>query len=157
MPKMECKGLSGLISMFDALPGDVEKALKAGVYDGAHEVFKEVQAQIKALPESDQKSKHRDITPKQKQGLLSSLYSTKIMADDGNVYTRISFTGYNDVRTEKYPHGQPNIMIARSVESGGSYMNKRPFINKAKNASRQRAETATRTTFEKEISKSINK
>lgn len=156
MPKMYVEGLDGLGITFNDLNKDVENALKAAIYDGAHELFVEIQNQIQALPESDNKSKHRDITPKQKQGLLSGLYGSSIIVENGNVYEYISFEGYNEVRTEKYPHGQPNIMIARSVESGGSYMNKRIFMTKAKNAARPRAEAATKRTFEQEISK-INK
>lgn len=156
MPKMWVEGLEGLGVTFGDLTQDVENALKAAIYDGAHELFTEVQRQIQALPEGDDKSKHRDITAKQKQGLLSGLYGSKITVENGNVYEYISFEGYNDVRTEQYPHGQPNIMIARSVESGASYMNKRLFMTKAKNAARPRALAATKNTFEREISK-LNK
>ncbi len=156
MPKMYVEGLDEVGITFGDLTDEVTKALKAAVYDGAHELYTEVERQIQALPEGDNKSKHRDITSKQKEGLLGGLYGSKITVEDGNVYEYISFEGYNNVRTEKYPHGQPNIMIARSVESGGSYMNKRLFMTKAKNAARPRAEAATKRTFENEISK-LNK
>lgn len=156
MPKMYVEGLDSLGVTFGDLTDEVTKALKAAVYDGAHELYTEVERQIQALPEGDNKSKHRDITSKQKEGLLGGLYGSKITVEDGNVYEYISFEGYNNVRTEKYPHGQPNIMIARSVESGGSYMNKRLFMTKAKNAARPRAEAATKATFDHEISK-LNK
>lgn len=156
MPKMYVEGLDEVGITFGDLTEDVTNALKAAIYDGAHELFVEIEHQIQILPESDNKSKHRDITSKQKQGLLSGLYGSKIIVEDGNVYAFISFEGYNDVRTEQYPHGQPNIMIARSVESGGSFMNKRIFMTKARNAARPRAEAATKRTFENEISK-LNK
>lgn len=156
MPKMWVEGLEGLGVQFGNLTQDVENALKAAIFDGAHEVFSEIERQIQALPEGDKDSKHRDITAKQKEGLLSGLYGSSITVEDGNVYEYISFEGYNDVRTEKYPHGQPNIMIARSVESGGSYMNKRLFMTKAKNAARPKALAATKKTFDREIAK-LNK
>lgn len=156
MPKMYVEGLDDFAEVFKDMNSDIEHALKMGVYDGAHELFTEIQRQIQALPEDDKKSKHRDITAKQKQGLLSGLYGSKITVEDGNVYEWISFEGYNDVRTEKYPHGQPNIMIARTFESGGTYANKRIFMTKAKNIARPKALAATKATFEKEISK-LNK
>lgn len=156
MSKMQIDGLNELSAQLGTLTEDVEKALKMGIYDGAHEVFAEVKRQITALPTDDQKSKHRDITQKQKEGLLSGLYGSDIKVKDGNVWEYISFTGYNDVITDKYPKGQPNIMVARSIESGASYMNKRPFMNKAKNAARARAVEAVKRTFDREIEK-LNK
>lgn len=153
MPKMYVEGLDEIGATLGDLNEDIEKALKAAVYDGAHELYAEVERQIQALPEGDNKSKHRDITPEQKKGLLEGLYGSKIAVEDGNVYEYISFEGYNSVRTEKYPHGQPNIMIARSVESGASYMNKSIFMTKAKNAARPMAEAATKRTFDLEMAK----
>lgn len=153
MPKIQINGIEELGVVMSRMAEDVEKALKAGIYDGAHEVFKEVEKQIRALPESDKKSMHRDITAEQKQGLLDGLYGSKMQVKDGSVHVYISFDGYNNVKTDKYPHGQPNIMIARSIESGGSYMNKRIFMTKAAMASRQKAVDALQRTFNKEISK----
>lgn len=153
MPKLQVNGIEEIGILLSRLTEETEKALKAGVYDGAHEVYLEVERQIAALPEADTKSKHRDITPEQKQGLLDGLYGSKMQVKDGSVQVYISFEGYNSVKTEQYPHGQPNIMIARSVESGGSYMNKRIFMSKAAINSRKRAIEATRDTFDKEIKK----
>lgn len=156
MPKMEFSGLDELGTLLSDLPEDTEKALKMAVYDGAHEVFAEVQRQINALPTGNTKSKQRDITPEQKEGLLSGLYGSKIKTSDDGVYEYISFTGYNNVKTKQYPNGQPNILIARSAESGGTYMKKTTFMTKARNASKAKALAATKATFDKEIAK-INK
>lgn len=153
MPKLEYNGLQEFGAVLQKLDTKTEGVLKMAVYDGAHVVFEEVKRQIQALPTNDTTGKHRDITPAQKAGLLSGLYGSQIQADDGNVYEYIGFTGYNSVRTKKHPKGQPNILIARSVESGATYMNKRPFINKAKNASKSKALEATKRTFEREIKK----
>lgn len=153
MPKLEYNGLQEFGAVLQKLDAKTEGVLKMAVYDGAHVVFEEVKRQIQALPTNDTTGKHRDITPAQKAGLLSGLYGSRIQADDGNVYEYIGFTGYNSVRTKKHPKGQPNILIARSVESGATYMNKRPFINKAKNASKSKALEATKRTFEREVKK----
>lgn len=153
MPKMWVAGLEEFGSALLDMTDDVEKALKAAVYDGAHELFTEVESQIRALPESDHKGKHRDITAAQKKGLLDSLYGSRIQVQDNEVYSYISFDGYNSVRTKKYPHGQPNIIIARSLESGGTYMNKRVFMTKAKNAARPKAIAVMKKTFDAEMAK----
>lgn len=153
MPKLEYSGLEEFGRVIQTLDRETEGVLKMAVYDGAHVVFEEVKRQIQALPVADDKSKHRDITPAQKAGLISGLYGSKIQTRDGGVYEFISFTGYNSVRTKKHPNGQPNILIARSVESGATYMNKRPFINKAKNASKSKALDVIKQTFEREMKK----
>lgn len=153
MPKMEISGLEDLNTVLSNLDKKTEDALKMAVYDGAHEVFEEVKRQIAALPEGDSKSKHRDITAKQKQGLLSGIYGSKIRTTEGGIFEHISFTGYNNVKTAKYPNGQPNVLIARSIESGSSYMNKHAFMSKARTASRVKALAATKRTFDAEINK----
>lgn len=153
MPKMWVEGLEDLHLTFKDMNKNVENALKMAVYDGAHVLYEEIARQIEALPENDTKTKHRDITPEQKQGLLDGLYGSTITVEDGNVYEWISFDGYNNVRTKKHPRGQPNILIARSIESGASYMNKRLFMTKARNAARPKALAATKVTFEREIAK----
>ena len=48
--------------------------------------------------------------------------------------------GRNRVQTQAYPNGQPNAVIARSMESGSSARVKQPFVRKAVNAARPRAE-----------------
>lgn len=153
MPKLEVDGLEEFGSQLEEALNKSTTMLKVAVYDGAHEVFEEVKARVEKLPTADTKGAHRDLTPKQKAGLLSGLYGSRIITDNGGVYVYIGFTGYNDVKTKDHPKGQPNIMIARSVESGGSHMNKRPFMKQAANAAKKKAVEAMQKTFEQELQK----
>ena len=154
MPKLEYNGLEEFGAILSDMEPQTEAVLKMAVYDGAHQVFEELKRQIQNLPTSDsKKGGKRDITEQQKQGLLSGMYGSTIQTKDGAVYTFIGFTGYNSVRTKKHPKGQPNILIARSVESGGTYMNKRPFVSKTVNAARAKALAATKSTFEQQMEK----
>lgn len=153
MPKMEFDGLEEFGFALNEILAKSESILKVAVYDGAHEVFEEVRHKVEMLPTSDQKSSHRDITPAQKEGLLSGLYGSRIQTEQDGTYVYIGFTGYNSVRTKKHPKGQPNILIARSIESGGSHMNKKPFMRQAASGSRKRALDAVRKTFDEEIEK----
>ena len=77
---------------------------------------------------------------RQKEGLMQSL-GIASMQDDGTGYlhVKIGFDGYNDIRTKRWPNGQPNQMVARSVESGTSWMEKNAFVRKAVNSSKARA------------------
>ena len=76
------------------------------------------------------------------------------MKDDaGYLNVKIGFDGYNAMRTEKYPQGQPNQLVARGVESGTSWKQKHPFVRPAINASRKRAEAKMAEVLDKEIEK----
>lgn len=37
---------------------------------------------------------------------------------------KIGFDGYNNIRSKRWPQGQPNQMVARAIESGTSWMSK---------------------------------
>ena len=75
-----------------------------------------------------------------REGLADSL-GIASMQDDGTGYlnVKIGFDGYNGIKTQRWPNGQPNQMVARSVESGTTWMKKNPFVRKAVTASRKRA------------------
>ena len=53
--------------------------------------------------------------------------------------SQIGYEGYNDVKTEKFPQGQPNLLIARAVESGTSFRIKTPFVRPAVQKTRTQA------------------
>ena len=79
-------------------------------------------------------------TAYQGRGLADSLGIASLQ-DDGTGYlnVKIGFDGYNGIKTQRWPNGQPNQMVARSVESGTTWMKKNPFVRKAVTASRKRA------------------
>lgn len=64
----------------------------------------------------------------QKNGLRDSLGISPFKTKDGAVRTSVGFSGYNDIKTKRWPNGQPNIMVAASCEHGSSAMLEQPFI-----------------------------
>lgn len=64
----------------------------------------------------------------QKKGMLKGLGISKIRVNKGVYEAKVGFDGYNDVKTKRWPHGQPNALIAQSVESGRTWMIKQPFV-----------------------------
>ncbi len=161
MATIKMTGLEGYISRLNKLGRDAVGICKASVYEGADEVADAVRAAIEALPTEsygDTMADWRDrrpvdaITDKQKQGLLDSLYVERIRDEDGFVFTRIGFAGYNDVKTATYPNGQPNSMIARAIESGSSARRKHPFIRPAVN----RVKTAAIARMQQQLTNMID-
>ena len=93
------------------------------------------------------------VTAVQKQGLEDGLGIAPMQDDRGYLNVKIGLDGYNRTKTEKYPNGQPNQLVARGVESGTSWKKKKPFIRPAINASRKEAEQKMAEVIDEEIQK----
>lgn len=128
------------------------------IYDGAAEVADVFRNEIQALPTDDRFVRGGQMLSgpgeAQKKGLLESLGVTPL-SDDGRGFlnVKVGFDGYNRVRTKRWPKGQPNQMIARSVERGTSFMTANPFMKRAVARTRRRAEEAMRKAADREIEK----
>ena len=73
--------------------------------------------------------------------------------DDGVVNVKLGCDGYNSTKTEKYPNGQPNVLIARSVNSGTTFRKKTKFVDKAVDSAKNAAEAAMDAACSREIEK----
>ena len=98
------------------------------------------------------------ITAAQKKGLMSSksgggMGLSKMQNDNGFYHVKLGYSGYNSQITKKYPKGQPNAMIARSLESGTSFRKKDPFISRAVRRSRAQAEQKMAQVVDEETAK----
>lgn len=87
----------------------------------------------------------------QKRGLYEGLGIASMQDDGGYLNVKIGFDGYNELRTARWPNGQPNQMVARSVERGTSWMKANPFVKKAVAASRARALDFMKSSVDKSI------
>lgn len=128
------------------------------VYDGAAVVTDEIRKSLKQVPTDEgygtESAPARGPKKAQKKGLYESLGITS-MQDDGTGFlnVKIGFDGYNDIVTKRWPKGQPNQMVARSVESGTTWMQKNEFVKRAVKASRKRATEAMKKAVDKGIEK----
>ena len=141
----------------------LEAALKRdilgrAVYDGAAVVTDEIRKSLEQVPTDEgygtESAPTRKKKKKQKEELLEAL-GTASMQDDGTGFlnVKIGFDGYNDIVTKRWPKGQPNQMVARSVESGTTWMQKNEFVKRAVKASRKRAIEAMKKAVDKGIEK----
>lgn len=135
--------------------------VRKAVYAAAGLVAAEISAGISGLRITPEKralanfkqGKPGYITPEQKAGLQASLGIARFRNENGFINTKIGFDGYNSIETEKYPHGQPNAMIARSCERGTTGMIAQPFVNKAVSRASKKAEAVMEQVLDEEISK----
>lgn len=161
MPRVEVKGIDEYISTLNRVSKNTEEVLNKALYEGAGVMANEIKNNIEALPavtedynlNAYKKGEKSKLSIKQKKGLLNSLGIAPFDVKNGVIDTHIGFDGYNDIKTKKYPKGQPNQLIARIVESGSSYMNKTPFIRKAVKNGKAKTEEAMAKVIDDEINR----
>lgn len=144
MPGIKVDGMDDVFAKLKAIGGDIEDVQKRAVYAGMAVIRDEVVRQIEALPVQKGYLKDKDlprdvITPREKEQLLKHIGIATMDAKNGTVSTRISFDGYTDIKSKKYPKGLPAILVARSINSGSSMRAKHPFMRNAQAAAKARA------------------
>ena len=135
MATFKFEGVDKLIAQYQKLDKNTEKVIGKAIYNGAHVVVKAVEAGIQSISTDDRfgtaENPVNGPTSIQKLGLQYSLGVARMRNDNGFYNVKIGFDGYNRVKTKRWPSGQPNMMVARSIESGTSWMTKQPFMRKA--------------------------
>ena len=158
MARFEFSGIDNYISQLNKLRQSTKDGVVGKtVYAGAEVVADSVRRAIQALPVGDGRARDGGlvdtVTLPQKAGLLDGFGISRMKDDDGFVNVKLGFAGYNATRTKRYPRGQPNTLIARSVNSGTTFRKKTKFVDKAVNSARKSAETATDAACSREIEK----
>lgn len=139
------------------LAGDeLTKVCGHAIYDAAEIVADAIRQELENVPtdESWGTQSAPTIGPKkvQKEALMHVLGVTSMSTDDkGFINVKIGFDGYNDIQSKRWPNGQPNQMVARSIESGTTWMKKNRFVARAVAKTRKRAVEAMRKRAETEI------
>jgi len=159
MARIKSKGLEEYINRLEKLGSmdNVTRVEKMSIYDGARVVADAIDGGIETIPTVDKNAfgsaTHllNGLSAEQIQGLKTGLGIATMRQGNNGWDTLVSFGGYNSHKTEKYPNGQPNAMIAASVESGTSFRAKNPFITKAVRNAKARAEAAMEATAENQF------
>lgn len=144
----------------------LEAALKdevcgEAIYGAAGIVTDEIRKQLKAVPTDE--SYGTDSEPArgprkvQKRSLYNSLGVAPMQDDGGFLNVKIGFDGYSDVVTKRWPNGQPNQMVARSVERGTTWMKPNPFVKRGVAATRKRALEFMKNSVDQSIKKIMDK
>lgn len=155
MATFEFQGVDELIAQYQRLADSAEDVIGEAIYQGAGVVVRQVASAIEGITTDNRHGTedHKTQGPSdiQKQGLIHSLGIAPMRNDNGFWNVKIGFDGYNRVHTKRWPQGQPNSMVARSVESGTSWMQKQPFMRKAEQSARGPCEEAMRIVVDKKI------
>lgn len=158
MARFEFGGIDTYIKQLNKLQQSTkDDVVGKTVYAGAAVVADSVRRAIQALPVGDGRARDGGlvdtVTLPQKRGLLDGFGISPMDDEDGFVNVKLGFDGYNATRTKKYPRGQPNVLIARSVNSGTTFRKKTKFVDRAVNSSKKAAEAAMDAACSREIEK----
>lgn len=161
MSAIRVEGMEEYLRLLDLNYKQLERICGRSVYPGAGYAYKECKKRVQALRTDDSYIKfsmqygrnRRGITTRQKKGLIESLGIASLRHVGGAFDVKLGFDGYNDVVSKRWPNGQPNAMIARSVNKGTSFMEAQPFMDQTVEAIRHTVENKIETQFYKELQK----
>ena len=162
MAKMAVKGIDEYALKLSKLGAKSSETAGKAIYAGAEVVADAIKQNIDGLETVDDKynliaygkGKKSKLSKKQKEGLKKSFGITKMQKDsDGFYNVKLGFDGYNDIKTKKYPDGQPNQLIARIAESGSTFMDKTPFVRPALSKTKKQAQEVMQKVIDVETEK----
>lgn len=147
------------LSMLKKMQVNSDEIIRRAIYPAAGIMADAIKKEVDNLPivspkeRGTENKKLKGITSKQKEGLQDSLGISPMKERDGIISAKIGFDGYNSVKTKKFPNGQPNAMIARSINSGTSFREKTQFMDKAIRKNRKKVEKEIEKQLDEQIKK----
>ena len=171
MAKIYAKGVDRYLQKLEKLEKNTDAVCKQTVYAGAKVVGDAIVAAIDALPVQEPPEGQKyfylseaarssgtlitGVSEAQKQGLKDGFGIAQMAHKNGGWNTKIGFDGYNSVKTKSHPNGQPNALIARSVEGGTYIQQKTPFIAPAVRQAKKAAQDAMEKTMAEKVQEMI--
>lgn len=132
--KLEVKGLNELIQQMGKVPENAAKVASLALYDGAGVMADTLSNAVNSIATEPFKyaggGKKRKPSPEEKQIIVNARRGiAKFRKTGDGVNTSVGFqnSGYAELNGET----KPVPLIANSINSGTSFMQKQPFIRKA--------------------------
>lgn len=158
MAKISMEGLDEYTEALSRLATELKGAvIGPAVYDGADIAADAIRAEMEALPTAGglgpPQGNRQLVGPNklQKEALLDSFGISKMQDDSGYYNVKLGWSGYNAIRTKRWPKGQPNVLIARAVARGTSFLRANNFVKRAMATAKPKA----LATMEKAVDKGL--
>lgn len=155
-PTMKFKDGDDYIAKLEHLGARTEDILAQAIFPAAAVVTDEIQKEISTLRVSEN-GEGGGLSAKQRAGLHNGLGIAELRQDGKLLNVKIGWDGYNDIKTKRWPKGQPNQVIARSVERGTSFMQANPFVKRAVARTRKVSQEKMQEVIDREIEKIMKK
>lgn len=147
-------GINEYLQTLNRLGKEIEEISKQAVYEGAKIIADEIKNNIEALSTDEEwgtpKKMKAGPTKAEKENIARGLGIAHMQDNKGTINTKI---GYDDAGYDE--NNKPIQMIARSVNSGTSFMKKNPFFEKGVRNSRNKAKQKMIEVAEKELGKIV--
>lgn len=149
-------GLDEYLRTLKELYGRSEDTINEAVTAGADVVADAIRDEIGRIPVDNRKwvdkgKQRTGLTSLQIKGLSES-FGISPMRNDSDFFNRkIGFDGYNGLRSKRWPKGQPNSYVARTIEKGTSWMRKYSFMERVAKSQKQPCIAAMIKTFDQKI------
>ena len=157
MAKLKFGGLNDYVLELEKLSNRSRECIGEAIYEGAAVIADAVRKEIQALPVDNRIVRKGEmlngVSQLQKDGLLDGFGIAPIRDDGDYRHVKLGFTGYNKLRSNNFPSGQPNALIARSVNTGTSFRKRIPFVDNTVRQKKKECEDKMRETFDKELRK----
>lgn len=161
MARFAFKGLDEYELKLSKLQAKRVDTIGHAIYKAADIVANEISKRIDALPErkpgtyGTAENPAKGVLAIQKAGLKHGFGITPMREENGCYNVKLGFAGYNHLKSEKYPNGQPNQLVARGVESGTSWLQKSPFVNPAVKKTKEAAIKAMQKVIDEETEETM--
>lgn len=156
MASIEITGFKEYFDLLDTTESQVRTMCGRAIHPGAKIVADVAKKKLRDIPvdtAETHKQKAHNISQKQKDGLVESMGIAKMRKSTDGWDVKLGFDGYNNVVTSKWPKGQPNAMIARSLNKGTSFLKRYPFMDMSIKESEARCIEAMEKEFNKQLEK----
>lgn len=165
MASFKCEGMEEFIETCIFTEKNIDKIVGRSIYPGAELMGTAIKAATAGIPVNDRlfmfayhfRRAKKGITSRQKKALIESMGIAEIKKNKYGLNVKIGWDGYNDIVSPRWPKGQPNAMIARSLNSGTSFLQKYPFVDVTVRAYANPTVKAISDQFDKELDKIWNK
>ena len=158
MAKIEFKKGDEYIARINKLSRELRQSVAGpAIYEAAGMVADKIKERLNSVPtdESWGSSTNPKAGPKKIElvSVSNALGIASLQDNSGYINVKIGFDGYNSVKTSQWPNGQPNQMLARSIERGTYFMSANPFVKPAVASTRGKALDTMRKIVDEEIAK----
>lgn len=157
MASFESTTMEEFINLCQVTDKRLKSVIGRSIHPAAKYMANKIKESIGTIPVDDSRShkkRRQGLTTAQIEGLKESMGIARIRENVTGWNVKVGFDGYNTrLTSKKYPKGQPNAMIARSINSGTSFMVKYPFMDNTVRANEQVTVEKIEEQFSKELEK----
>jgi hypothetical protein len=157
MATFKFKGLDEYTAQLESLSNQSDEYIGKAVFEGAKVVADAVKQSIGDIPVDNtvykkEGDRRQGLKSVQIEGLRNT-FGISQLQEGNNDYlnVKLGFDGYNKVKTKRWPNGQPNAMVARSINSGTSFMRKYSFVDGTSRSKKSDCEDAMKKSLEESI------